>query len=257
MIEPYYQIDFNAVGCKFEVRINDLSLLSLTINSQASTMIPLNSGIFRSGSQKLEIKIYPLEGNEFLHPQAAFDYKLKVFEVKSGFDLKESIEGYKFPAVDTSKKLKSMEHVQNFNAEVPYTTDSWQNGVLLADVDDINEKLKRAYSKLSSLIRNKEYDKLRLEFANREKTMATSMYLSQEDSDARLNSLINDIEAGFEVMPMDPTALINISGNGKLAAYKKLNGEPAFGLFNHKTGEELMLDLSFYIPFGKTEFELI
>lgn len=150
-----------------------------------------------------------------------------------------------------------MEHVQNFHAEVPYVTDTWQQGQLLADVDDLNEKLKRAYSKIAVLIRNKEYDRLKMEFANREQTMATSMYLSREDSDARLNSLIEDIEAGFEVMPVHPTAVMIISGNGKLAAYKKLNGEPAFGLLNHKTGEELLLDLAFYVPQGKTEFELI
>jgi len=257
MTEPYYQVDFNAVGCKFEILINDLSLLSLTINSQASTLIPLNSGIFKTGQQKLEIKIYPLEGQEFLHPQAAFSYEIKIYDVKFGFELKDTLEGYKIPAVDVSKKLRSLEHVQSFHAEVPYVTDTWQKGQILADVDDLNEKLKRAYSKIAMLIRNKEYDRLKIEFANRERTMATSMYLSREDSDARLNSLIEDIEAGFEVMPVHPTAVMIISGNGKLAAYKKLNGEPAFGLLNQKTGEELLLDLAFYVPQGKTEFELI
>ncbi|CAM4074940.1 hypothetical protein SAMN06265348_102297 [Pedobacter westerhofensis] len=257
MTEPYYQVDFIAVGCKFEILINDLSLLSLTINSQASTLIPLNSGIFKTGQQKLEIKIYPLEGQEFLHPQAAFSYEIKIYDVKFGFELKDTLGGDKFPAVGVSKKLRSLEHVQNFHAEVPYVTDTWQKGQILADVKDLNDKLKRAYSKIAMLIRNKEYERLKMEFANREQTMATAMYLSKEDSDARLSSLIEDIEAGFEAMPVHPTAVMRIFGSGKLAAYKKLNGEPAFGLLNHKTGEELLLDLAFYVPQGSTEFELI
>jgi hypothetical protein len=45
--------------------------------------------------------------------------------------------------------------------------------------------------------------------------------------------------------------------NDRVAALKKTNGEPALYLFNEETQEELMLDLSFHIPEGKTEFEVI
>ncbi|RAJ26047.1 hypothetical protein [Pedobacter cryoconitis] len=257
MIEPYYQVEFTAIACKFEININEINLISLAIENQASTLIPLNSGIAKTGEQKLNVKLLALPGQEFLNPQAVFSYKIKVYEMKYGFELKTTIEGHAFPPVDPSKKLKVMSHDQIFNAEVPYTIDVWQKGTLLTDVDDLDEKLKRAYSRIASHIRNKEYEKLKMELANREKTMATSMYLSKEDSEARLNSLVKDIEDGFTVMPMDPTVLITISGQGRLAAYKKLSGEPALTLFNPKTGEEIMLDLSFYIPAGKTEFVVI
>lgn len=257
MIEPYYQIEFNAVACKFEININEVNIISLAIENQASTLIPLNSGIAKTGEQKLNVKLLTLPGHEFLHPQAVFSYKIKVYEMRYGFELKTTMEGHVFPPVDPSKKLKVMSHDQVFNAEVPYTIDSWQKGTLLTDVEDLDEKLRRAYSRIASYIRNKEYEKLKSALANREKTMATSMYLSQQDSEARLNSLTQDIEDGFTVMPMDPAVLISIYGQGRLAAYKKLSGEPALTLFNPKTGEEIMLDLSFYIPAGKTEFEVI
>lgn len=259
MIEPYYQIDFNAVGCKFEVRVNDISLLSMTIENQAATMIPLNSGIARSGTQKLYVKISPPEGQEFLHPETVFKYDIKSFDVRYGFELKNTIEGHTFPKVDPAKKLRFMEYSQQFQAEVPYTIDTWQGGTLLADIDadELNERLRRAYSRLATFIRNKDYNQLKRELERREQTMATSMYLGSEAMEARLNSLIEDIDAGFQVMPMQPGVFLDLSGNGRLAAYRKLNGEPALTLFNHETGEELMLDLNFFIPAGRTEFEVI
>lgn len=257
MIEPYYQIEFTALACKFEVTLNGINLISLSIGGQASTLLPLNSGISKSGEQKLHVKLLPLEGQEFLHTQAEFKYVFKVFEVRFGFELKQTMEGYQFPKVDESKKQKFLEHEQTFQAEVPYVLNTWQNGTPLTDVDDLSDKLKRAYARIASYIRNKDYDQLRAALANREKTMATSMYLKEEDSAARINSIIEDAENGFMVMPFDVTALIHISGYGKLAAYKKLNGEPVLTLFNPETGEEVMLDLCFFIPAGKTEFEVI
>lgn len=257
MIEPYYQIDFNAVACKFEASINDVNLLSYTVEGQVGTLLPLNSGILKSGPQQLKIKVLPIEGQPQLHPEAAFSYTIKIFEVRYGFELKEELEGYTFPAPDPSKKQTELEHIQEFHAEVPFTIDSWQQGILLTDVDDLSDRLKRAYGRIAMQIRTKDYTGLKKELANREKTMATSMYLSKEDADARINALITDIESGYVIMPLDPASYISISGNGRLAAYKKLSGEPLFTLMKPETGEELMLDLCFYIPAGKTEFEVI
>jgi hypothetical protein len=48
-----------------------------------------------------------------------------------------------------------------------------------------------------------------------------------------------------------------VYADGRAAALKKLNGEPALYLVNEKTKEELMIDLMFYVPEGKTEFEVI
>jgi len=58
-------------------------------------------------------------------------------------------------------------------------------------------------------------------------------------------------------MPLPEDRILKIYGNGKLATYKKLNGEPAFFLYKEQTGEELMLELMFHIPQGKEEFEVI
>lgn len=65
---------------------------------------------------------------------------------------------------------------------------------------------------------------------NREKNMATAMYLSDADANARINSLITDSQNGFLPMPLKYDKVLKIYGNGKLATYRKKNGEPAFSI---------------------------
>lgn len=57
--------------------------------------------------------------------------------------------------------------------------------------------------------------------------MATSMYLSNYDSNARINSLIDDAKNGFNIMPFPKDTILRFYGYGKLATFKKLNGELA------------------------------
>lgn len=84
-----------------------------------------------------------------------------------------------------------------------------------------------------------------------------SMYLSQTEAQSRLTEWTSDFESGFKVMPIPQDSVLQFYANNKVVALKKLNGESALYLTNDKTQEELMLDLSFYIPEGKTEFEVI
>ena len=107
------------------------------------------------------------------------------------------------------------------------------------------------------MINKGEYDNFSKAVAKREKNMATSMYLSANESKARVEELISDFKSGFKVMPIPKNSIMQFYGNGKVTGFKKPNGESALYLFNKKTNEELMLDLTFYIPEGKTEFEVI
>jgi hypothetical protein len=110
---------------------------------------------------------------------------------------------------------------------------------------------------LADLLKEEKYSEFAEKIKVREKNMATSMYLSSSESKARINSLIEDAKNGFKVMPFPKDTILRFYGYGKLATFKKLNGEPAFYLFNNETKEELMIDQMFYISKGKTEPEII
>ena len=149
------------------------------------------------------------------------------------------------------------EKIDTFRGEVPYSLEGWKNGVDLKDEDDIDYRLRKAYKRIAAMIENKQYDQFLSSIANREEIMSTSMYLDDQKARGRMKRLVKDFENGFTPMPLPDNAIVRLHGNGKVAALKKLNGEPALSLYNTETEEEMMIELGFYIPAGKTEFEVI
>lgn len=257
MAEPYYMIRFSAGCCMFQIRINDIPVITLDLSGQAASMVPANFSILESGKQVVTATMLPHSGQLVLDPAAKLEFEVKLYDVEREFVFKEQVAGHKFSPVDPEKKLPVERYRTEFLASVPYSLKGWQNGILLKDVEDVDLKLRSAYNKIASLIDNGHYDRFREVIANRENIMITSMYLDQPQSAARIEGLIGDFQTGFKVVPLAPQAVLQIYADGKTAALKKLNGEPALYLLNEETKEELMLDLMFYIPAGKTEFEVI
>lgn len=257
MAENYYTIDFTAVFCKFEVLVNDTPIISLETEGQMSPNVPLNFGIYKSGKQKIEIILNSLDGEEKVDNRSKFEYSVKLYDVSNNTFtyIKDCLSNQ----IETEK---DDHHTATFDAEIFYTLKSFENSesiaqLLLDDKNKVSEKLDAAFFKIQKSLENRDYETFSDIMKDREKNMATSMYLNSADSKARLNSLIEDREDGFSVMPLPEDKLIKIYGGGKLATYKKFSGEPAFYLFNENTGEEIMLDVLFHIPSGKEEFEVI
>ena len=184
--------------------------------------------------------------------QITFTEKYDTFfgDIPHKFNLTVSAKTY------TGYYESESEEILNFN-DVNYSLTKWNDGENLNDVDDFKEKLITAYNGLADLLKDEKYSEFVEKIRIREKNMATSMYLSSSESNARINSLIEDAKNGFIVMPFPQDTILRFYGYGKLATFKKLNGEPAFYLYNKETQEELMIDQMFYIPKGKTELEII
>ncbi|QJD96560.1 hypothetical protein HH214_12065 [Mucilaginibacter robiniae] len=256
-MQPYYQIDFSAASCQFEASVNDIPVFTLSVAGQASTMVPINPGIFQSGKQKLSIKLLPLPGELSVSPNAEFKYNIKVFDVNHSFTFKEQLPGYEFPPVDASKYYPVLTHESIFMADVPYTIQAFQNATDLRTMPDLKEQVRAAYQQVADLIDQAAYDRFKAALANREQIMSTTMYLNKQESDARLQELITDFQSGFKVEALPLDAVVHLYANGKIAALKKPNGESALTLIDKKTGEELTIELSVYLPQGKTTMEVI
>jgi predicted lactoylglutathione lyase len=256
--EPYYTIDFSASACNFEILINDIPVVSMEIEGQVSTNIPINYAIYDSGSQSVVAKITPLFGEVNLHPEAGLKYNVRLFDVANNeFNLIEDFPITELPKIEKEQKLPFITNSKEFSAEIFYSLTKWNDAENLKDQDNIKERLIASYNYLAELIKNEKYDEFVERIRIRERNMATSMYLSSAESRARINGLIDDAKNGFKIMPFPKDTVLKFYGYGKLATFKKLNGEPALFLYNSETQEELMIDQMFYIPKGKTELEVI
>lgn len=257
MTKPYYLIEFSAAACLFEIRVNDIPVMTLELPGQASTIAPVNFAILNSGNQTFSARILPLPGNITLDANASLSYQLKLYDISQGFDYKETLLTYTFPKVDGEKRLPVLQKADQFIATVPYLLKGWTDGENLNDVDDVKDKLVRAYQKITGYIRNKNYDSFRQALANREEIMSTSMYLNREKPSKRIDNLIRDFENGFELIPFANDLVIQYYAGGKVVALRRLNGDHAICAQNWEKEEEILLDLAFYIPEGKSEFEVI
>jgi len=259
MIEPYYMIDFSASDCMFEIRVNDIPMITMNIEGQAATKIPINQAISKSGKQEITIKVLPLHGKSSLSSATQLNYTIQLYEVFNNyFNFNKQLEGYESPKIDEEKVVPLLTDTTTFDAEIPYQLrDYWKDGQDLNHTDDLNLKLRNAYLSLGNIINEDNYDLFSKKMANREFNMATSMYLSDKASKSRLNGLINDFKNGFDTISLSKKAATIYSAYGKKVALKKPNGEPALSFINKESNEELMLDIEFYLPEGSDQFEII
>lgn len=256
--QPYYQIDFSAAYCLFEIRVNDVLVFTMNLEGQTATMVPINSAILQSGKQQIEVKVLPLAGQKVLHPAASFSYNVKVFDAVKDLNFKAQLPGeYAVAKVDPAKKQRSLSSTSNFNAEVPYTINAYQAAKDLGAVTGLKDKLNAAYKQLSDLIAKGNLEQIKKLIANRESVSAVTMYLSKEESDDRTEGMLSNLKSGFKLEPIPANAVLKIFGNGKLATLVRPDGSPALKLKNEKENEELSLEFIFYIPAGKTEPEII
>jgi len=254
--QPYYMIDFSASACLFEIRVNDYPVIHMNVEGQVASNIPINYAILKSGAQSISVTVLPNVGDLELHPKSEVKFNIKIFDVTNDFVFDQQFGDYQSETVG-EKKIPVIKHVGTFKAEVPYQLEAWQKGKNLKDVDDCREKLESAYGKVTRMIRDGRFDDYKKSISQREENMAVSMYLSKAESEGRFTDLVDDFKSGFKIQPVSKEAIMFICADNKVAFLKKVNGESALYLENLEAEEELMLDISFYIPEGKNEFEII
>jgi hypothetical protein len=256
MLKPYYIIDFSASACLFEIRVNDYPVIQMNIEGQVSSMIPINYAILKTGKQIISATILPFIGSTELHSKSELKFNIKLFDVSNDFVFNKQFCDYQSEPIQ-KKGIPIIKCINTFLAEVPYKLSAWQNGENLKNIKKCREKLELAYNNIAKIIQNKQYDIFKKFISKREKNMATSMYLSEEEKQNRVKGLLSDFNSGFKVQPIPKECVMFLYADNRVAMLKKLNGESALYLKNKETEEELMLDISFYIPKGKEEFEII
>lgn len=182
-------------------------------------------------------------------------FNIKLFDVTNDFIFDKQFGDYQSEAIG-ERKLPLIKYVNSFQADVPYKLEAWQRGRNLKDVDDCKKKLESAYNKISKIIQDGQFGEYKKLISKRENNMATSMYLTKDESEKRIEELIKDFNSGFKVQSISKEAVLFLYVNNKVAMLKKPNGEPALYLENIETEEELMLEISFYIQKEKKTLKL-
>lgn len=251
--QAYYQLDFSALLCKFEVKVNDIEILTMNVDGQTSTDIPINAAIFGSGLQKIEVKGFPLDGTKSINPAAYIRYKVIEQEVGTGkFLFVKDFENYQTSAV--KEGMPFIYHTSNFSAAVPYELDAWKNLRNLKDLKTaIKPALIKVYQKIIQKAKDGDYKALVDVIKVVESRNAKTMYLNEHDTYQRIKSILDDIADGFEIMDLAEGKTLTYAANGRLVRFIRPDGNSAFVLKNNKTNQELVLDFWFCLPDGSQE----
>jgi hypothetical protein len=256
--QPYYIIDFSAVSCMFEIRVNDISVIWMNIPGQVSTRIPINFSISKTGIQEVTVKLLPILGGINLSENTEFKYTIQCFDASNNLSFKSDILEYTFPKIKKNDLLPIKVKVSTFNIEVPYVlSEPWKEGEILTKVKEVKKKLIKSYLEIGNLIANSNFELFKEKIKNRETLMAKSMYLSSKESTRRLDSLIYDFKNGFNNVKLSNDVVVIYSAYNKKASLKRANGEHALSFINVNKKEQIMLDIEFYLPKGSDEFDII
>ncbi|QWT85844.1 MULTISPECIES: hypothetical protein [unclassified Chryseobacterium] len=256
-MKPYYEIDFSAVMCSFQIKINDVELISLSIEGQTRSDFPINHLILEGGKQTIEVKGLPMDGHQELHEDSYIRYRVNLYDMASGeYAFVKQFDEYFTKKPD--KNIPFIGHASTFEADVPYKLEAWQNGMNLKDAKfDVKEKLIRKYNEIIKLINGGNYSSFIAQYQKRENNNAVAMYLSKSQAEGRMQSIISDMQNGYKAQSLPDDIQVEYSAFGKLAALKCTDMMSALRLENPESEEELVLPITFYIPEGKDEFEII
>jgi len=257
--EPYYMLDFTAGTCMFEIRVNDNPIMTMDIKGGVSTSIPINNGIAKTGPLEISIKLLPNEGEVFLSEGCYFNYSVVLVDVANGkFEHKDQFGYYRSTRLRKGEQKNIIPHTAMHSAEVPYQMKAlWENGKDISKVKNAEEHLRDAYDRVANGIKNKQFDAYQKLIASREYNMKVCMYLSEQESKARFEGLKKDLEGGYDIVQFPQNTVMIISGYGKKASLKRLNGDPALSFGNKEEQEQIMLDLEFYWSKETKQFEII
>ncbi|MCL1786411.1 MAG: hypothetical protein FWG38_00375 [Defluviitaleaceae bacterium] len=258
MVEPYYVIDFNAVNCFIDIRVNDVSVFSWNVDGQMATHIPVNHAIPESGNQRISYHILPSSGELSLQENTVFEATVLLYDTGGEtFEPKEEVTKFKMPENTSGTPLPMYQHKDFFVAEVPYTLNAWQNSQDLTEIENLRELVVAAFRKIENLIGNGQYDEFIALFQQREDNMATCFYLTEKEKSKRMSRLIDELKTElYVVVPVSEEDMMVVSGHGKLVTLKKQDGSSAL-LLRNQEGEELNLEIRLHLEQNKTELSII
>ena len=276
--EPMYYIYVHNNLCLYEMLVNDYPIEKRFEYSTSGTPFYINTAILKSGKQKLTFRMYPApkeynEGSDVLDQYASLEFKIYVNNNATGLKManeKKVLEGAakQINYEDSSQKYfegkgkKYYEFTVEFDAQVPYSLESWTAGEDLRKFDQkkLEEKALSIYDYYRD---NVSGDKITnivgIHYTKNIRDMITE-YETRDKVNSIYNSLIKISETKKEWQNFGHKIVFN--GDGRILTLEqsndsddRLRGRSAlFYLYNDEDNVKMSYDiyLPLYIPKGGT-----
>ncbi|WP_128414345.1 hypothetical protein [Chryseobacterium sp. Leaf394] len=260
---PMYSLQMNKQGCKLVVEMENNVDYRLVENNGESIMIPLNVMITRSGKQRLKVKIYPKDGDQYLTKYA--HVQINIFNAPSkNSSLKEYVKIAEFilPQGLEAKKLPYYEQNIDFEAHVPFDYSEELNTAMdLSKIKGIEEKVVKKYNEVREICENSDiiaYNKLSIHSSA---LVYNTTYTSAEDiKNGQKSNRFGIVESNLKNIKFLPIEnyIVQFYANNKIVALWQKNHNPSLFMNGENSTGKIMEGgdpLFLYMPEGSTELK--
>ncbi|MBE7649200.1 hypothetical protein J2Q11_13290 [Tenacibaculum finnmarkense genomovar finnmarkense] len=265
---PVYSCQVNKNNCRLILEVEGSTDSRFIENNGESMMLPLNPLLIKSGLQKIIVKIYPFEGQEYI--DAGANVGLTFYNAPdkdSNLTDYKKIATFSLPKNIGEQKLPYYESVIEFKVDIPFDySEELDNSFDLTLVSGFEEKIIDKYKVIRNLglsFEGAKYNKERLHHTI--KHLNSMYHISKKDAEnsEEFISFMEDRRLKKRVFLPIKNYHIQYYANGKIAALwqKKLKpmlyikGEFTNGqgeLINFEGGDPIFL----YMPKDSNELKI-
>lgn len=283
--QPIYRVKIET-NLNYEVTINDLPIAK-KFNSEAGTLwLPINYAVLKSGTQQLQIKIYPSYKDKYTpnpfftnNPKLSFEIEKTAWDKNGNLEEPEVVMSYELPKykADNNENLdydQPIDYSQqnilvkdfNFVANIPYELIGWSESEDLSKMDQeiLYKKVLKFCENLVYKYKEEDFDYVKTQYLKADTEWYQSEYL-KPDVIKKYQNAMNANKGKFtnNFIPLNKYK-ISLYGNNKIICIERNDIEnKGKSFFLHekidKEGNKktVSLDLYLHIPKGSKELEII
>ncbi|WDF58344.1 hypothetical protein PQ462_16640 [Flavobacterium sp. KACC 22758] len=283
--QPIYRIKIETT-LNYEITINDLPIAKKNNNDVGTLWFPINYALLKSGTQELQIKIYPSYKDKYIpnlfftpnskfnleiektawdkngnleEPKIVMDYELPKYKVDNNGN-----SDYKQP-IDYSRQNILIKDF-SFIADVPYKLEGWSDSEDLSKLDQetLHEKVLRFCEDLVDRYKEEDFDYVKTKYLKADIEWYQSEYL-KKDVIKKYQNAMNANKGKFinHFIPLSEYKMLFYGDNKIITIERSDIKNKGKSFFLHekidKEGNKKLvsLDLYLHIPKGSTELEII
>lgn len=197
--EPKYYLSYEQNGCYSEILINDIPVNKNFTEIADGRTIVVNNCIFKSGIQKVTVKLYSIGKNKEFDFSTFIDETDMKIEITESDNKKRDIKGKELVSyvtpITTFRNADGYERTKfegsgkdyyeasfTFNATIPYKVEGFENARDLREwnKETLFKKLLLEYNEVKDIYQNKEYDNIARISFNNLKNQFVSEYQNRE-----------------------------------------------------------------------------
>ncbi|GAA6766957.1 hypothetical protein [Flavobacterium johnsoniae] len=283
--QPMYRIKIET-NLNYEITVNDLPVAKKFNNDVGTLWFPINYALLKSGTQELQIKIYPSYKDKETpspffskNPRLNFEIEKTAWNKNGNLEEPISIMRYELPKYKENNNGdldygKPIDYTQqniiindfNFTATIPYELKGWSESEDLSKMDQevLREKVLKFCENLINNYKEENFDYVKTKYLKADLEWYQSEYLKPDVINEYQNAM-NANKGKFinHFIPLSEYKML-FYGDNKIITIERSdikNKGKSFFLYeitdDEGNKELISIDLYLHIPKGSKELEII